>query len=125
MENQNQNQTIIIAVVIVVILLIALYFMTRKENFETDNTEVLLFLSKTCPHCVTFKNNQLPSLGPKLNEDGIKHRVMMADEDKEGFFDKHNIMYVPACVIIKNNKPKKLDGRITHEKIMETIKSMS
>jgi len=121
---ENQNQTIIIAVVIVVILLIALYFMTRKENFETDNTEVLLFLSKTCPHCVTFKNNELHPLGHKLKEDGIKHRVMMADEDKEGLFDKHNIMYVPACVIIKDNKPKKLDGRITHEKIMETIKSM-
>jgi glutaredoxin len=100
-----ENKMMILIVILV--LLFVSYFMSKKENFESEDTiDILTFVSKTCPHCVTYKNYVYPDLEKNFYRTNKNLRLIVADEDKDGEFDKYNIQYVPACVIIKNGKTK-------------------
>ena len=111
--------------IVILVLLFVSYFMSKKEHFESDDeVDILIFISKTCPHCVTYRNKVHTDLLNKFEDTNNKLKLIVSDEDENGDFDKYQIQYVPACVIIKNNKSDKLSGQITYDNIMNKINSM-
>jgi thiol-disulfide isomerase/thioredoxin len=120
------NQVIIIAI----ILLVVSYYIGFSEKFSNSNNstnkfaQVLVFLSKTCPHCVTFKDETLPILSAEMKQTPHGLNVVVSDEDKDNLFSKYSIRYVPACVIIKDGKETTLNGQIIYDNILKTINSM-
>jgi len=112
----------IIIAIIVLLLVYSVYKMFIKETFENlDSTKVLVFVSKSCPHCVTFNNNVYPTLQQKLSNSNVELVRIFSHEDKEKLFDKYNVQYVPACYVIKNDKEKQLNGQITYDNIMSLM----
>ena len=122
--------------ILIVIILIACYINTTEtfshtsseESFETSSdksVDILLFLSTTCPHCVTFKQNDLPDLQKKFANTNYNLKVIMGNEDPEGLFDKYQIQFIPSCVVVKDEKFRQLKGKITYDNIMKEINLLS
>ena len=74
------------------------------ESFNSDNPlEVLIFLSKTCPHCVQYIKNEDKHITAYIeNEKKGKIKKIFPDEDPDNLFSKYDVQYVPTIVI--NNK---------------------
>jgi thiol-disulfide isomerase/thioredoxin len=87
-------------------------------------TTVLVFVSKSCGHCVNYNANVHDKVQKYAKSKGIKLERIFADDDKSNLFEKYNIQYVPDCVIIKGDKTKQVSGSITPESISSTISSM-
>ena len=126
MEKEN------VLLLILIILLFVLYYFSgcKSENFadlenKKDNCVVLMvFLTKHCPHCKTYDNHQHEDLENKLANHNIKIKKVYADEDDDNLFDKHEVMFVPAGVVMKGDAKAKVNGAITHENVMNTAKNM-
>jgi thiol-disulfide isomerase/thioredoxin len=116
---------------IIIILIIAILFFiytnfNLKENFTTDNTKKVLinmFLSKSCPHCITYLQehkeleNKIKNLYPNS-----EIKLIFSDVNRE-LFEENKIEYVPTCMInINDNGFKKMNDRIEEEKIIKFIK---
>ena len=118
-----KNKDIII--IILVIVLISFYYFRQQEKFTSSNDspgqKVMIFLSKSCPHCVTFKDNELDNLTKKIGMTPHTLDVIVASEDNRDIFNKYDIQYVPACLVVKDNKSKIVNGQITYDNIMKTI----
>ena len=126
MEKEN------VLLLILIILLFVLYYFSgcKSENFahlneEKDNCAVLMvFLTKHCPHCKTYDNYQHAELENKLANHNIKIKKVYADEDDDDLFNKNEVMFVPAGVVMKGDAKAKINGAITHENVLKTAKSM-
>ncbi len=118
-----KNKDIII--IILVIVLISFYYFRQQEKFNTSNNsvghKVMIFLSKSCPHCVTFKDNELDNLIKKIAMTPHNIDVLVSSENNRDIFNKYDIQYVPACLVLKDNKHKMVNGQITYDNIMKTI----
>jgi len=130
------------AIIVFVVVLIMCYYLMFSEHFadstptpnniistsssnSTDKShKVYVFLSKTCPHCHTYRNETHPTLSKKMKDTPHDLDIISSDNDPNNLFSKYSIRYVPACVIIKDDKHNTLSGHITYENIMNTIKSM-
>ena len=114
-----------IIIIILVIVFISCFYFKKNENFiSSDDSEVhkvMIFLSKSCPHCVTFKNNELDNLTNKIGKTPHSLEVVVAGENNRDIFNKYDIQYVPACLVLKDNKHKIVNGQITYDNIMKTI----
>lgn len=93
-----------------------------KETNKADKANILVFLSSGCPHCVTYKKNTHSLIETYAKNKG--HDLKVVPEDDSDTFSKYNIMYIPACVIIKGNKQEQLKGEISEENIEKTITNM-
>lgn len=110
---------ILISLVGVVIIVIIALCIAHSEPFNTMPT-VYVFLSKHCPHCVNYANNEKANV-----EQALKNKAtvvtLYSDDDKAGLFQKYDIQYVPACVVIQNNITKKINGPINTNSILKAI----
>ena len=115
----------------------------NTEPFNDENLEpkslvtldkkymVIVFLSKGCPHCITYdkrKYNRLVTRLNKLTGNKIIVRKIYSDKDPKGLFDKYKIQYVPAAIVIsegKSGKKSQVQGEISPKNIIATIKSMN
>jgi thiol-disulfide isomerase/thioredoxin len=94
-----------------------------SKNTELEKKNLLIFLSKTCPHCVTYDNNMHEKLKMELgNECNIKK--IYADNDNDGLFNKYNIRYVPAGVILSRQRYIPIEGVINIENVKKQIKKL-
>jgi len=94
-----------IILLIVVLVLIFIYNKTYLEGFEnTTPIKIIIFVSKSCPHCVTYNKNMHSKIEQFCNQNGISLQRIFSDEDKDGLFEKYNIEYVPAAILIKNDQ---------------------
>jgi len=93
-----------------------------NKNTELEKKNLLIFLSKTCPHCVIYDNDMHEKLKMELgNECNIKK--IYADDDNEGLFNKYNIRYVPAGVILSRERYIPIEGVINIENVKKQIKN--
>ena len=128
MEKEN------VLLLILIILLFVLYYFSgcKSETFsgdlkpeQKDNCVTLMvFLTKHCPHCVNHDKHHHDNLVKKLSHHNINVKKVYADEDDDNLFDKHEIMFVPAAMVMKGDTVAKVNGPITHENVMHTAKSM-
>jgi protein-disulfide isomerase len=98
---------------------------TSLETSSNKSVDILLFLSTTCPHCVTFKENDLPGLKKKFANTDYNLKVIMGNEDSKGLFNKYQIQFIPACIVVKDEKFRQLKGKITYDNIMKEINLLS
>ena len=118
------NTFIIVLVVILVIIFIfhKTYFEEFKNN--TSPVTILVFVSKSCGHCVNYNKQMHNEVADFANSNKFEYKRIFADDDKDNLFDKHNIQYVPASVILKGDEIKKIDGSINTSSIQSAISSI-
>ena len=110
-----------IILLIIVLVLVYIYDKTYLEGFVSNNTnKLIIFVSKSCPHCITYNNNVHPQIVKFCSENRIELERIFSDEDKENQFDMNNIQYVPAAMFFRNNKSIKVN-QITVEGIKNLI----
>ena len=52
-------------------------------------------------------------------------KKVYADKDPNGLFNKYDVQYVPAAIVVHNNKTGKISGEISPANSLKTIKSLS
>jgi hypothetical protein len=105
----------------------------HDEHLEKDieipdkKAQIIVFLSKNCPHCVHYDKKYFLRLKGKLNKLGkgnIMVKKVYPDKDPNNLFDKYDIQFVPAGVAIYNDKSEKINGVITPTNSLKTINSL-
>ena len=121
--------TIFIIVLIVVLVVLYFYNKTYLESFfitsksptssniantnitntnNQDNTSeplsLLIFVSKSCKHCVNYNKYHHDDVVQLAKQKGIEVKRIYADEDPDNLFEKFKVLYVPTCIIMKGDK---------------------
>jgi thioredoxin-related protein len=100
----------------------------KSAPIPEKKAQVIVFLSKQCPHCVDYNKDSFTRLKGKLAKLGngnIIVKKVYADKDPNGLFNKYEVKYVPTGVVIHNNKNSKINGEISPVNSLKTIKSLS
>lgn len=95
-----------------------------EANDLNKKISILVFVSETCSHCVNYNKTTHFNLVQWANTNGYELKRIFAHDDKDKLFEKYNIEYVPACIIIKGSKTKLLDGTINENNIENAIKTI-
>ena len=89
-----------------------------------DNTPTLyIFISKTCPHCVTYNDKTHPILEKALANTNIKLKKIYPDEDPTNLFGKFGVEYVPTFYCVKGDKKIKVE-QIDPKSLIDKFNSM-
>jgi thioredoxin-related protein len=94
----------------------------------TNKAQVIVFFGRHCPHCVHYDKDKYKRLKGKLNKLGKGNVTVLkvySDKDPKGLFNKHDIQYVPAGVVISNGKVSKINGEISPSNALNTINKIS
>ena len=100
----------------------------NKAPMPNKNAQVIVFLSKNCPHCVHYDKDKFKRLKGKLNKLGkgnVNVIKIYADKDPKALFNKYEVQYVPAAVVLHNGKNSKLSGEISPSNALKTINNLS
>lgn len=119
------NFVIILLVILVLIKIFEISYFEMFENTTNNDIKIYVFVSKTCPHCVNYVENKHKKIEENYSKtENIKYELIYANDDKDKLFDKYQIEYVPACVIINKNNAIKLNNEITKDEIEKIIKTL-
>lgn len=114
---------VLILIAIFIYRIMLSYDYSQPENFSSnEQISVLIFLSSSCHHCTTYKQNKHDSIKQFVESKGYKY--VLVPEDDSSMFTKYDVMYIPTCIIVKGTKHTKLQGEITEKNIETTIKSL-
>jgi thioredoxin-related protein len=94
----------------------------------TKKAQVIVFLSKTCPHCVQYDKEKFTRLKGKLNtitNGNVSVKKIYADKDPNKLFNKYDVQYVPAGLVLSNNKTSKISGDISPANSLTTINKLN
>ena len=121
-------------IIILIVILVILYihhkaylesFVSTQSNESNESTEpisLLIFVSKSCGHCVNYNKNYHDAVVQLANKKGVQVKRIFSDEDPEKLFDKFGVMYVPACFIMKGDKiHKNLGSNVNPQSIQAAI----
>lgn len=103
----------------------------KSENnaiVPTNKAQVIVFFGRHCPHCIHYDRDKYKRLKGKLNKLGKGNVTVLkvySDKDPKGLFNKHDIQYVPAAVVISNGKVTKISGEISPSNALKTINKIS
>jgi thiol-disulfide isomerase/thioredoxin len=84
------------------------------------NIELLVFLTKTCPHCVIYDNKIHMNLEKQL-KNKCRIRKIYADNDKDKLFEKYDIQYVPKGLLLSNERYVPIEGALDNETICKYL----
>lgn len=99
----------------------------KNVNAPNKKAQLIVFFGRHCPHCIHYDRDRYKRLKGKLNKLGkgnVNVLKVYSDKDPKGLFNKYDIEYVPAAVIISNGKTTKLNGEISPANTLETIAKM-
>ena len=115
----------IFLLIILIVLLIILQFIPKNcfELFSTtSNKTLLIFVSKSCGHCVNYNQKYHDSVIELANKKGVNLKRIYSDDDPENLFEKMNIMYVPTCIIMEGGKiQKNLGSNVNPQSIEKAL----
>jgi thiol-disulfide isomerase/thioredoxin len=115
----------LLTIILIVVLLIIVYnyfFNPQSDNFTTNNKTVYIFISKTCPHCVSYMSGVHDELSNYLKKKNINLNLVYSDNDPNNLFSKYNVEYVPTCIVVGDNeKVQKLNGEISIDNVNALI----
>ncbi len=94
-------------------------FSNILEN-KDNNIELLVFLTKTCPHCVRYDKEIHMNLEKQL-QNRCKIRKVYVDNDKDNLFDKYDIQYVPKGLLLSNERYIPIEGALNNETISKYL----
>lgn len=103
---------------------------TNEKNASAPaaKAQVIVFLSKNCPHCVHYDRDKFARLKGKLNKlsnGNVSVKKIYADKDPKGLFNKHEVQFVPAAVVIHKGKVSKISGEISPANSLNTISKLA
>ena len=95
--------------------------LNKEERFSNidNNVELLVFLTKTCPHCVKYDNIHM-NLEKQL-KNRCRIRKIYADNDKDNLFDKYDIQYVPKGLLLSKERYIPIEGALDNETICKYL----
>lgn len=99
----------------------------QKTTSPAKKAQVIVFLSKTCPHCIHYDKDKFKRLKGKLNKLGkgnVSVVKIYADNDNKGLFNKYDIQFIPASVVLYNGKSSKINGEISPSNALNTINKL-
>lgn len=100
----------------------------KTAEIPNKKAQVIVFLSKTCPHCIVYDNHKFKRLKgklEKLTKGNISIKKIYADNDPKGLFNKYDIQFIPAGVVVYNGKQSKISGEISPSNALKTIHNIS
>ena len=100
----------------------------KNASSSAKKAQVIVFLSKTCPHCVQYDKHKFARLKGKLHKmsnGNVSVKKIYADKDPKGLFNKYEVQYVPAAVVLTNNKTGKISGDISPTNSLNTINKLA
>lgn len=116
---------VLISIFVIILIHHKVYFESfiSEPNYKKTNpTSILVFVSKSCGHCVNYNTKHHEKLVELAKNKGINVKRIFSDEDPENLFSKYNIMYVPAVYIMEGDKiHKNLGSNVNPENIMSEI----
>jgi thiol-disulfide isomerase/thioredoxin len=117
--------TFIIALIVILAVLF-IYDYSQKESFggTEEPVKIMVFVSKTCGHCVKYNDEMHDKVAEYAKNKGHELVRLFSDDDTDNLFDKFDIQYVPACVIMKGNKITKLNSQINPDNLDNEIKNI-
>lgn len=116
---------------ILLILVVLIYYFnvnnidTFKTNDKDDNIILFVFLTSTCPHCINYDKNTHADLEKQLNMDNIKIKKVYAHDDSTELFNKYNIEFVPAAIVVKGDKDLNVNGNIDYNNVKKIVNSIN
>ena len=123
----------ILIIVLVVILVIYLFANRTTENFfkvsggDDKKCEIKVFVSQSCPHCHTYMDNEHSKNVEysKENNHDLQLHISGSGKESDEAFEKYNVEYIPACLIVKGDKVSKVEGGCTMDNIKKHIEKMN
>lgn len=118
--------TTFIIILIVILIILYIHHKAYLEPFvltqSNEPISLLIFVSKSCGHCVNYNKNHHDAIVQLANKKGIQVKRIFADDDPEKLFDKFGVMYVPAGFIMKGDKiHKNLGSNVNLESIQTAL----
>ncbi len=113
-------------ILLILLLIVSIQFYYSIDNFENINSTeptLYVFVSKTCPHCVTYNEQTHPIVEKELANKNIKIKKIWANDDPDKLYDKFNVLYVPCFYLVKGDKKEKLSN-VDPNKIKEIADKM-
>jgi len=89
-----------------------------------NNIELLVFLSKSCPHCVNYDKNTHNKLEKEL-ENNCKIRKIYPDNDSDNLFDKYNIQFVPKGILLSKDRYIPIEGALNNQTIRKYLEKIN
>ena len=123
----------ILIIIVIVIFIISFFSNTVTENFlkvkndNTKNCQIKVFVSQSCPHCHTYMNNEHSKNVnySKDNNHDLQLHISGSGKESNEAFKKYNVEYIPACIIVKDDKITKVEGGCTFENIKKHVEKMN
>jgi thiol-disulfide isomerase/thioredoxin len=97
-----------------------IYNADKIKNTNINKKKILVFLSKTCPHCIKYDNETHNKLNNELKDKYEFEKIYDDINKNEEIFKKYNVQYVPKLIILNNNEIKEVNGSLTSENILKT-----
>ena len=103
------------------------YDENEEKNISKPDSkaQVIIFLSKSCPACISYNKNNYKRLKGKLEKltnNKINIKKIYSDKDPNNLFSKYDIQFIPTGIVIHNNKSQKINGQISPSNTLKTIK---
>ena len=92
----------------------------KMENNNYNKKDLLIFVSKNCPHCINYLINSHQKLTNLLHND-CNIKLIFDDEDHNSLFSKYKIDFVPKAIILLENKEYIVDGNINYDNIKNAL----
>ena len=120
--------TFIIVLVVILVLIYICHKTFYGERFEnTDkNMKLFVFVSSHCPHCITYLNKYDSDVSTFVKSKGIDFQKVVSDGSKEStdLFNKYDVQFVPAAILVKNGKIyKNIGSNITPQSIKSALEN--
>ncbi len=121
----------LIVILIILLCIVTVQVSCYMENFSTSTSTsstnptptLLIFISKTCPHCVTYNEKTHPILEKALANTNIKLKKIYADEDPDKLFEKYGVQYVPTFYCVKGDKKERVE-QVDPKSLQDKFNSM-
>jgi hypothetical protein len=124
---EKYDKNVILTIILFVLLLIVstqiYYSVNTFENVYDNDPTLLIFVSTTCPHCVTYNEQTHPIVEKELADTNIKIKKVWANDDPTKLYEKYNVMYVPSFWLVKGDKKEQLKS-MNPKVIKEIAKTM-
>ena len=136
------NSFIIILIVILVLIYIEkkVFYNETFENANIDtnansiansiaNPEKLklyIFVSKHCPHCHTYLDNQHENVSALAKSKGVQIEKVESDDSAKSndLFGKFEVQFIPTAIIVKGDKVfKNLGSNITPQSVKTALEN--
>ena len=100
----------------------------KNISAPTKKAQLIVFLGRQCPHCIQYDKEKFIRLKGRVNKisnGNVTVKKIYSDKDPKGLFNKYDIQYVPAAVVLTNNKTNKISGDISPANSLNTINKMN